>query len=83
MRSRTTANTVASGTKSPRCMYTIAAVIAGLIKDKAFNDEVYKVANIHATLLPGTEMVQAIDAMLDQPPVLKEKVIGLLRSSAN
>jgi tripartite-type tricarboxylate transporter receptor subunit TctC len=62
---------------------TLRNAFAGLIKDKAFNDEVYKVANIHATLLPGTEMVQAINAMLDQPPELKEKVIGLLRSSAN
>jgi len=62
---------------------TLRNAFAELIKDQAFNDEVYKVANIHATLLPGTEMVQAIDAMLDQPPELKEKVIGLLRSSAN
>lgn len=56
---------------------------AALVKDKAFNDEVYKVARIHATLLPGAEMVTAIHDMLDQPPELKEKVIGLLRSKAN
>jgi tripartite-type tricarboxylate transporter receptor subunit TctC len=59
---------------------TLRAAFMALIKDKAFNDEVYKVAHIHATLLPGAEMAPAIKDMLDQPPAVKDKVIGLLRS---
>jgi tripartite-type tricarboxylate transporter receptor subunit TctC len=49
-----------------------------LAADKAFVDEVKKIAKIHPTLLPGDEMGSAIKAMLDQPPEVKKKVIGLL-----
>ena len=56
---------------------------AALARDTAFNDEVEKVANIHAAYLPGADMTKAIAEMLDQPADIKEKVIGLLRSSAN
>lgn len=59
---------------------TLRAAFDALAKDKAFNDEVYKVAKIHATYLPGAEMEPAINEMLDQPPEIKEKVIGFLRS---
>jgi tripartite-type tricarboxylate transporter receptor subunit TctC len=62
---------------------TLRNAFAALAKDKAFNDEVEKVANIHAAYLPGVDMTKAIEAMLDQPPEIKEKVIGLLRTSAN
>ena len=51
---------------------------AKLAADNEFVEEVKKIAKIHPTLLPGAEMVPAIKAMLDQPPEVKQKVIGLL-----
>lgn len=51
---------------------------AKLAADKSFTDEVTRIARIHATLLPGEEMAPAIQAMLDQPAEIKNKVIGLL-----
>jgi hypothetical protein len=56
---------------------------AKMAKDQSFNDEVTRVARIHATHLGGEEMAPAIHAMLNQPPEVKDKVIGLLRTSAN
>ncbi|MGE5540327.1 MAG: Bug family tripartite tricarboxylate transporter substrate binding protein [Gemmatimonas sp.] len=55
---------------------------AKMAKDPAFNEEVTRIARIHATHLGGEEMTPAIHAMLNQPPEVKEKVIGLLRSNA-
>jgi tripartite-type tricarboxylate transporter receptor subunit TctC len=60
----------------------LRAGFAGLVKDKAFNDEVEKVAHIHAAFLAGDEMMPAIHAMLDQPPAVKNKVIGLLKGDS-
>jgi hypothetical protein len=54
-----------------------------MAKDKGFNEEVTRVARIHATHLGGEQMTPAIHAMLNQPPEVKNKVIGLLRTSAN
>ncbi|HTI87997.1 MAG TPA: hypothetical protein VL966_15435 [Alphaproteobacteria bacterium] len=56
---------------------------AKMAKDKGFNEEVTRVARIHATHLGGEQMTPAIHAMLNQPPEVKNKVIGLLRTSAN
>jgi tripartite-type tricarboxylate transporter receptor subunit TctC len=56
---------------------------AKMAKDNAFNEEVTRIARIRATHLGGEEMTPAIHAMLNQSPEVKEKIIGLLRSSAN
>jgi hypothetical protein len=61
----------------------LRAAFANMAKDAAFNEEVTRIARIRATHLGGEEMTPAIHAMLNQPPEVKEKVIGLLRSSAN
>jgi hypothetical protein len=49
-----------------------------LAADKAFAHEVERIAKIHPAFLAGAEMEPAIKAMLDQPPEVKKKVIGLL-----
>jgi tripartite-type tricarboxylate transporter receptor subunit TctC len=51
---------------------------AKLAADKAYVDEVERIAKIHPAFLPGNEMEPAIKEMLDQPPDVKKKVIGLL-----
>jgi tripartite-type tricarboxylate transporter receptor subunit TctC len=51
-----------------------------LAKDAEFTEEVRQIAKIRPAFLPGAEMVPAIQAMLDQPPEVKDKVIGLLTS---
>jgi tripartite-type tricarboxylate transporter receptor subunit TctC len=58
----------------------LRAAFGALVKDKAFNDEVYKIAKIHAAYLPGADMEPAIKEMLNQPPEVKKTVIGLLRA---
>jgi hypothetical protein len=39
---------------------------------------VKKVASIETTLVRGEDMQKAIQNMLDQPPEVKNKIIGLL-----
>ena len=54
---------------------------AKLAGDADFRAEVNKVASIEPTLIPGADMDQAIKAMLNQPPEVKDKVIGLLQGN--
>lgn len=50
-----------------------------LSKDKEFQAEVRKVAQIDIDYLPGDRMADAIKDMLDQPPEVKNRVIDLLQ----
>lgn len=59
---------------------TLRAAFDGLAKDKDFQAEVKKVAAIDIDYLPGAQMAGAIKEMLDQPPEVKNRVIGLLQS---
>ncbi|HEY4134744.1 MAG TPA: hypothetical protein VGO34_05980 [Alphaproteobacteria bacterium] len=52
---------------------------AKLAVDPAFIAETQKVANIEPSLTRGEEMTEAIHSMLNQPPAVKDKVIGLLK----
>jgi tripartite-type tricarboxylate transporter receptor subunit TctC len=47
--------------------------------DPDFRDEVKKVASIEPALVRGEDMDRAIKAMLNQPPEVKNKIIGLLK----
>jgi hypothetical protein len=51
---------------------------AKLANDADFKAEVKKVASIETTLVRGEDMQKAIQNMLDQPPEVKNKIIGLL-----
>lgn len=50
-----------------------------LASDADFRAEVKKTASIETTLIAGADMDKAIKAMLNQPPEVKDKVIGLLQ----
>ena len=50
-----------------------------LAADNEFKAEVKKAASIETSLTRGEDMQRAIQTMLDQPPEVKDKVIGLLK----
>lgn len=52
---------------------------AKLADDPSFKAEVRKTASIDTTLTRGEDMQRAIQNMLDQPPEVKNKIIGLLK----
>lgn len=52
---------------------------AKLADDPAFKEEVKKAASIQPSLIRGADMQRAIQDMLDQPPEVKDKIIGLLK----
>jgi hypothetical protein len=52
---------------------------AKLGNDEAFKAEVRKAASIETSLVRGEDMQRAIQTMLDQPPEVKNKIIGLLK----
>ncbi len=56
---------------------------AKLGTDAGFKAEVRKVASIETSLVRGEDMQRAIQAMLDQPPEVKDKIIGLLKGGKN
>ncbi|MFN3888778.1 MAG: Bug family tripartite tricarboxylate transporter substrate binding protein [Beijerinckiaceae bacterium] len=50
-----------------------------LVGDQDFRAEMKKVAGITPSYVPGEEMAANIKDMLDQPPEVKDKIIGLLQ----
>lgn len=52
---------------------------AKLAADPDFKAEVMRVASIETSLTRGEDMQRAIQTMLDQPPEVKDKIIGLLK----
>lgn len=54
---------------------------AKLAGDPAFKAEVKKTASIETSLVRGEDMQRAIQTMLDQPPEVKNKIIGLLKGN--
>lgn len=58
---------------------TLQTAFDELAVDKAFRADARKAANINISYIPGKDMVGAIKAMLNQPPAIKAKVIGLLK----
>lgn len=59
---------------------TLRGAFVKLVEDGEFKDELKKAARIEPTLVRGENMQKAIQTMLDQPPEVKDKIIGLLTS---
>ena len=57
----------------------LRAAFVKLAADNDFKAEVRKAASIETSLTRGEDMQRAIQTMLDQPPEVKDKIIGLLK----